>query len=223
MEMTLALVAAAASVGSIHSLAPDHWVPFVALSRARRWPPMRTAALTALCGLGHVSVSVLFGVLAALLGLELLETFGRRLETLAGVLLVGFGVVYALWGLHIGVRRRWHDHGRGEPHWHPGGAHAHLHQHGTPMSAWALFVLFSADPCVAVIPLIFATAPLGWTRVLAVVAAYEIATIGTMVGLVMPARAAVAAVGGSWVDRYGDAMAGGVITIVGLAVLGLGL
>ena len=31
--MFWALAAAAASVGALHSLAPDHWVPFAALSR----------------------------------------------------------------------------------------------------------------------------------------------------------------------------------------------
>lgn len=75
----------------------------------------------------------------------------------------------------------------------------------------------------AVIPLIFAAAPLGWLSVLAVVAAYELATIGTMVALVVPARAAVTGLGGVWADRYGNAMAGGVIAIVGLAVLVSGL
>ena len=149
MDMTFALVAAAASIGSVHSLAPDHWVPFVALARAGRWSTKRTATLTAACGLGHVTVSVVLGLVAALLGLELLEIFGRRLEAVAGLCLIGFGVVYALWGLHVGIRRHWHHHGHGGLHWHAGGAHGHVHEDETPMSAWALFLLFSADPCVA--------------------------------------------------------------------------
>ena len=90
------------------------------------------------------------------------------------------------------------------------------------MTPWTLFLLFSADPCVAVIPLMFATAPLGWTSTLCVAAAYEIATIGTMVMLVLPARAAATAVRGAWADRYGDALAGGAIAVVGVVVVGLG-
>ena len=31
-----ALALAAASVGALHSLAPDHWVPIAAVARARR-------------------------------------------------------------------------------------------------------------------------------------------------------------------------------------------
>lgn len=221
--LTLTLIAAAASLGSVHTLAPDHWMPFAALSRAEGWTARRTAAITACCGLGHVTVSVLLGLVSALLGLELLQAFGRRLESVAGFVLIAFGVVYGLWGLHRAVRSRWHDHGHGHVHWHGGHAHAHTHATDARLTPWMLFLVFCADPCVAVIPLIFAAAPLGWGATLAVVASYEIATIGTMVVLVLPVRAAAATIRGGWVDRFGDALAGGVIAVVGLAVMSLGL
>ena len=32
-----ALIAGAATVGTLHTLAPDHWLPFAALGRANRW------------------------------------------------------------------------------------------------------------------------------------------------------------------------------------------
>ena len=83
--------------------------------------------------------------------------------------------------------------------------------------------MFSVDPCVAVIPLMFASAPLGWGSTLAIVAGYEAATITTMVLLVLPARAAALTVRGVWADRYGDALAGGVVALVGLAVVSLGI
>jgi hypothetical protein len=69
----------------------------------------------------------------------------------------------------------------------------------------------------------FAAAPLGWASTLAVVASYELATIGTMVALVLPARAVATAVRSTWADRYGDALAGGVIASVGVVVVSLGL
>ncbi len=232
MPLTFALVVAAASIGSIHTLAPDHWAPFAALARAERWSSWRTAGITAWCGLGHVTVSVVLGLAAALFGLELLEVFGRRLESVAGFLLIAFGVAYGLWGIHTSIGSRWHDHGDGPPHWHTDGHHhhhhhGHSHQHagaaGPRMTPWTLFLLFSADPCVAVIPLMFAAAPLGWASLLAVVTAYELATIATMVGLVLPARAAVNAVRAAWIDRYGHAVAGGLIVSVGILVASLGL
>ena len=226
--LTLALVAAAVSLGSIHTLAPDHWVPFAALARSERWSPRRTALITAACGLGHVTASVALGLLGLLFGLELLQTFGQRMESVSGLLLIGFGLAYGTWGLHRSFRARAHDHAHAHGHAHghlinhqsPATSHDDLHR---PLTAWTLFLLFSADPCVAVIPLLFAAAPLGWPGIVAVVLAYEVATIGTMVALVLPARAAAGAVHGAWVDRWGDAIAGGVVALIGIVVVSLGI
>ena len=57
-----ALALGAATVGSLHTLAPDHWVPFAVLSRARGWNLGRTARVTLLCGFGHVTASALLGL-----------------------------------------------------------------------------------------------------------------------------------------------------------------
>jgi nickel/cobalt exporter len=219
MTAAPALVAAAISIGSIHTLAPDHWVPFAALARAQRWSARRTALITAACGLGHVTGSVVLGLLSVFLGVELLQRFGQRVEGASGLLLIGFGVAYAVWGLRRSARA--HRHARGHHY-------GHSHHHGlgdspSSLSPWALFLLFSADPCVAVIPLIFAAAPLGWPATLSVIVAYEVATIATMVALVLPTRAAATVARGAWVDRHGDALAGAVVALVGMAVLGLGI
>ena len=233
MNLTVALIGAAASLGSIHTVAPDHWVPFAALARAEKWSARRTALVTAGCGLGHVTVSVLLGTLGLLFGLELLEMFGRRMESMAGLLLIGFGVAYAVWGIRraLGGHAHVHVHG-GHVHVHAHARERDSHQHHAPpgeprpprrSTAWTLFLLFSADPCVAVIPLMFAAAPLGWMRTILVVVAYELATIATMVALVMPARAAANTVRGAWADRWGDALAGAVVAVIGLVVIGMGI
>jgi nickel/cobalt transporter (NicO) family protein len=231
------LALAAVTVGSLHSLAPDHWVPFAALARAQGWRPPKTAAITALCGFGHVTVSVLLGLLALVFGLEMLEVFGRRMEAVAGLLLISFGLVYAL----VGLRRalQWTLTGpqssgvmAGRP---PAHAHVHSHSHGHhhshvtlgehtvhSMTGWTLFLLFSADPCVAVIPILFAAAPLGGWETVTVVAAYEMATIATMVMLVLPASAAASRWRAAWLNRFGDAAAGAVIATTGMMVAALG-
>jgi nickel/cobalt exporter len=225
--LTGVLVAAAIAVGSLHTLAPDHWVPFAALGRARKWTARRTVAITAICGLGHVTVSVLLGLLALAVGLEMLELLGRRMESLASVLLIAFGLAYALIGLRRALGRRLadvHDHGRiahHHPHVHALG-HDHHDRRGGSMTAWTLFLLFCADPCVAVVPILFAAAPLGALNTAVVVAAYEVATVGTMVGLVVAASAAASRVQGRLFDVYGDAAAGAVIAAVGVAVTVIG-
>ncbi len=208
---TLALTAV--TIGSLHTAAPDHWVPFAILARARNWSARRTAGLTLLCGFGHVTVSALLGLIGLFFGVRLLESFGHRMGSFAPLLLIGFGVVYGLWGLRRAVPPRLHGH-----------SHAHYdHVHDpSRVSAGTLFLLFSADPCVAVVPLLFAAAPLGAARTIAIVLLYEAATLATMLAFVLPARAGTRVFRAPWLDRYGDAAAGGVIATVGLMVAGLG-
>jgi hypothetical protein len=208
-----ALAVTAASVGSLHSLAPDHWVPFAAVARAQGWSASRTARVTLACGFGHVTVSVLLGLLALLFGLTVFQAFGRRLESVAGVLMIAFGLGDGLWGLRRVAGDRLHGHS----HAH----YDHVHEAGR-MTAWSLFLLFCADPCVAVIPILVAAAPLGVLKTAAVVVVYEAATIVAMLVLVLPARAGVRMVRGRWLDRYGDAAAGGIIAAVGFLVARLG-
>lgn len=210
----LALLGGAVSVGSLHSLAPDHWVPFAALARAQEWTARRTAFVTFLCGMGHVTVSALLGLLGLFFGRELFERIGSRMESVAGLLLIGFGLAYGVWGLRRAAGTRLHGH----PHAH----YDHVHD-PSRATAWSLFVLFSADPCVAVIPLLFAAAPLGTARTLAIVLLYEATTIGTMVPLVLSARAGAVRLRLPFLDRWGDAVAGGVIVLTGLVVGFLGI
>ncbi len=208
---TLAL--AALTGGPLHSRAPDHWVPFAALARAQGWSAGRTARITFCCGLGHVTVSVAAGLLGLVFGIELLAAFGRLMEAVAGLLLIGFGLAYAIWGLRGTAGRHLHGH----THVH----YDHVHEPAR-MTAWSLFLLFSADPCVAVVPLLFAAAPLGVASTAAIVVLYEAATIITMIVLVLPARAGARVIRAPWLDRYGHVAAGAVIVFVGLAVAGLG-
>ena len=49
----------AASIALIHTIfGPDHYLPFVVLSKARKWSNLKTVWITILCGIGHVGSSV---------------------------------------------------------------------------------------------------------------------------------------------------------------------
>ncbi len=211
--MIAALVLGAMAVGALHTIAPDHWLPFAALARSRGWSARRAARTTILCGFGHVTVSAALAVAALFVGLTVMHSFGARLESKAIYLMIAFGVVYMIWGLRRDPLSVLH------PHRH---AHGH-HDHDHGLTEWSLFVLFSADPCVAVMPMIMAAAPSGWSGVAAVIVGYEIATLGTMVALVSAAHAGARTLRAPWLDRYGDAAAGGLIAVMGVTVAALGL
>lgn len=200
-----ALVAGAATVGFLHTLAPDHWMPFAALGRANRWPAARVVRTTILCGLGHVTVSAILSLLAAYAGLQVIERVGSRLAEQATFLLILFGALYLMWGL-----------------WRSFSAHHHRHWHG-PITAGSLFVIFSLDICVALMPLVFAAMASGPAAVAAVILTYELATIGTMIALVLLSHHGAERLHFSWLDRFGQATAGAVIVVVGGAMVLLGV
>jgi nickel/cobalt exporter len=223
-QVTLALMLTAGTVGALHSLAPDHWVPFAALARARNWTPLRTARLAFFCAVGHVSVSAIFGIVAVLIGREAVEAFGTTLAAAAPLLLIAFGLVYmtlALWRATRGELLHQADHLDGTPHTH-GHLHGH-HHHRRSATEWGLFLLFCADPCIALIPMIVAASARGWGAVGGVIAVYELATIAAIVVLVQLAHAGARRLRFGWFDRYGDVVAGGMILVVGTLVTLLGI
>ena len=211
LASTLAI--AAATVGALHSLAPDHWLPIAAVSRARSWPTRRTARVALLCGFGHVTVSVALGLIALFSGTAVVSALGARSGAVAGLLLIGFGVAYALWGARHVIVRKLHGHD-----------HKHFdHVHDPARTTvWSLFAIYCADPCVAVVPIVFAAAPLSRVATLAIVIVYEAATIATMVALTLTARAGASQLRGKWVERYGDSLAGAMIVATGIVVAVLG-
>lgn len=208
------LLLAAGAVGVLHTLAPDHWLPIAAVGRARNWSNRRTARVAFLCGFGHVTVSALLGVIALVSGTAVVEAFGAHSASVAGVLLIGFGIAYALWGARHAIMRKLHGH-----------SHEHFdHVHDpSKTSTWALFAIYCADPCIAVIPIIFAAAPLSIPATIGIVVFYEIATISTMVALAVAARAGSSVIKGRWVDRYGDSAAGALIALTGAFVALVGI
>jgi ABC-type nickel/cobalt efflux system permease component RcnA len=222
-QWLFALMLTAATVGALHSLGPDHWLPFAALARAKNWTPLRTARLAVVCGAGHVTVSALLGVLAVLIGREAVEAFGTSLHDSAPLLLIAFGFAYmtlALW--RMSRRKILHhvDHLEGVPHDH---GHGHHHQHERGLTEWGLFVLFCCDPCIALIPMIVAASTGGWGAIGAVVIVYEIATIAAIVVLVQLAHAGARKVRFPWLDRYGEAVAGALIILLGTFVTLVGI
>ena len=125
------LYGTAATIGVIHTLlGPDHYLPFVAMSRAGRWSLARTVTVTLLCGMGHVLGSVLVGLVGIALGAAVfsLESIEAARGQIAGWLLIGFGLAYTAWGL----RRAYRDQPHAHVHVHADGTvHAHEHVHDT--------------------------------------------------------------------------------------------
>lgn len=237
-EPTLAvLLASAAAIGVVHTAAgPDHYIPFIALSRLGRWTLMRTVAITALCGAGHVLGSVALGLLGIAFGWTVgsLESVEGSRGDIAGWLLTGFGVAYLAWGIRAAIRNRPHSHvhvhADGTVHSHPhthDGEHAHVHADGesAPKGTawWVLFVIFVFGPCEPLIPLLMYPAAMQSAMSVALVAiVFGVATLATMLLAVLLGLYGLALVPWRGTARLAPALAGAALTACGLAVtLGL--
>lgn len=238
---SLTLCLTAITVGAVHTLlGPDHYVPFVAMSRAGGWSLVKTLRVTAACGLAHVAGSVVIGLVGLVLGLAVmrLETLEAFRGDVAAWLLIGFGLAYAVWGLvRAGRSHGPHDHAHmhadGTVHAHPH-AHdtAHLHVHApraAPASSaqvwspWLLFLVFAFGPCEPLIPLLmYPAAKASWWAVAAVALAFAAATIATMSIAVVVLRRGAALLPAKRLERYSHALAGAAILACGVLItLGL--
>ena len=230
------LLITAASLGFFHTLfGPDHYLPFIMMSRARRWTLPRTIGITFLCGLGHVGSSILFGVIGIVLGvsvsrLEFLEGFRGNI---AAWMIIVFGFLYFLWGVRKAALNKphehWHVHKNGEKHRHDH-LHAddHKHRHDDKgkqnITPWILFTIFVFGPCEPLIPvLMYPAAKASIPGLIAVTAVFSSVTILTMLTLVLIATLGVNFLPLGRMERYMHAIAGAMIFLSGFGIVFLGL
>ena len=238
------LLITAATIGVVHTITgPDHYVPFIAMSRVGRWSLTKTMAITLACGVGHVLSSVVLGGLGIGLGWAVggLEIFEGIRGGLAGWLLLGFGLAYTAWGIRRAIRHRPHAHvhahvnGRVHVHKHDHtGNHTHVHtlQYARPasdeeragsMTPWILFTIFVFGPCEPLIPiLMYPAAELNVGGIVLVALVFGLFTIATMTAIVVPAYVGLTQLRVTGLARYSHAIAGLAITACGVAIkLGL--
>ena len=103
------LIISAASIAFVHTLlGPDHYVPFIAMAKARGWSLPKTLRVVLLCGSGHLVGSVALGILGIVAGIELtrLEWVESQRGELAAWALCIVGALYCVWGLRHAYRQR---------------------------------------------------------------------------------------------------------------------
>jgi ABC-type nickel/cobalt efflux system permease component RcnA len=142
----LLLIGAVATVGVLHTIVPDHWVPIALMARQRGWSRAETARAALQAGTGHVLSTLLIAVIVWLAGVAFADRFGRALDTASSLALIGFGgwIAIAAW-------RELHDHGgHGHSHAHAqpaGGVHGpELHRIPTPSGPIELSIYETGAP-----------------------------------------------------------------------------
>ncbi len=230
------LLATAASIGFIHTVTgPDHYLPFIVLAKARDWKRAKTLWITFWCGIGHVVGSVVLGLVGISLGVlvQRMEWIESIRGQLAAWLLIGFGLLYGIWGMKKAMQKKTHTHEHAHEdgthhhhtHTHLGG-HTHIHTEKDPksMTPWILFLIFVFGPCEPLIPLLMVPASKNsLTGLILVTLIFAAVTIATMMMMVSLALAGFHFIHLKKAERYAHAIAGFTLFLSGLGIQFLGL
>jgi len=225
------LTGTALTIGFLHTLlGPDHYLPFIVMSKASQWSMFKTIWITVLAGLGHVLSSVLVGIIGIAAGIAIaeIEFFEGFRGNLAAWAFIIFGAGYLIWGIYKAVKNKPHKH----LHFHEDGSiHEHEHTHELQhkhqhksITPWILFTIFFLGPCEPLVPILMypaATSSVWGTEL--VTTAFSLATIGTMTLIVILATFGIKIIKTDKLERYMHAIAGATIMLAGMAIQFLGL
>ena len=234
------LLVAAASIGFLHTLmGPDHYLPFIVISKARNWSLVKTSWITFLCGIGHVAGSIVLGLIGAALGIAVgkLESVESVRGDLAAWAFIAFGLTYFAWGVRRALKNKPHTHEHfhsdGSLHRHEHKHHEeHAHAHGVKsnekekvnITPWVLFTIFVFGPCEPLIPiLMYPASQSSWGAMLVVAAVFAATTISTMLAIVLLTAKGISFLPMGKLERYNHALAGFIIFASGAGIKWLGL
>jgi sulfite exporter TauE/SafE len=224
------LLITAATLGFVHTaLGPDHYLPFIVLSKARNWSQTKTLWLTFIGGVGHISGSVVLGILGVALGISVhkLEAIEAHRGNLVGWMLIAFGVFYSLYGIYKYLKNGGHSH---LPHFLLPKKIRGLHhlpmsedepqkEDVTRLTPWILFLIFVFGPCEVLIPLLmYPAAEHNVLGVIAVTVIFGAGTILTMLTVVFLGYKGSTLIKIRNREKYLHLAAGVIILIAGLGV-----
>jgi sulfite exporter TauE/SafE len=236
MNDSIALLSVTAvSIGFFHTLlGPDHYLPFIVLSQAKKWSLKKTMVITFLCGLGHVLSSVILGLVGILVGVSVtklvsVESFRGNI---AAWLFIAFGLVYMIISIRNLIKKKKHSHS----HYHIGGVkhyhhhnhqeeHTHIHQEEViNTTPWILFLIFFFGPCEPLIPiLMYPAAENNISGSIIVSILFSVVTIGTMMSIVLVFKLGISKINLKPIEKYSHLIAGAMIFLSGMAIQFLGL
>lgn len=230
------LITTAATIGLIHTLTgPDHYLPFIVISKARNWTVPKTLWITFWCGIGHVLGSVVLGLVGISLGVLLvrLQWIESVRGELAAWLLIGFGLLYGIWGMKKAMQKKSHTHSHfhqdgtqhQHTHMHLGGhTHVHANEDTQSLTPWILFIIFVFGPCEPLIPLLMVPAAKNSLfGLITVTVIFAMTTITTMIVMVGLALKGIQFIHLKKAERFAHALAGFTLLLSGLGIKFLGL
>ena len=222
------LISAAITIACLHTvMGPDHYLPFIAIAKARGWRFGKTLMWVIICSCGHVWSSVVLGLGGAALGWSLTKV--KWLENvrggIAGWALLVFGLLYGIWGLFRAYKNIPHKH---FDTYEDGSIYVYEHKHGAAVQSserhkvtpWVMFIIFLLGPCEPMIPLLFFPAAKSSTHgMIILIIVYTFFTLLTMITMVIIGYFGLAFLKTEKLERYMHALGGLTLFICGIGMV----
>ena len=199
----------------IHTVTgPDHYLPFIAIAKARNYSLKKTLLWTFICGIGHIGSALLialgFVYLAHFLNQEQFAWLEEHRSDVAAWALILLGVVYIIFALRHKLQHKLRA-----PHNH--------HHHDLPkdknISIWVIFIIFVLGPCEALLPILTAASVLSTKAVISSTFIFSIATIAAMMAMVSIGLLGLQKLHWHKLENWTHELAGLTIMLCGVAIL----
>jgi hypothetical protein len=224
------LMITAISIACLHTLAgPDHYVPFIALSKSRAWTIRKTIFWTIICGVGHVLSSVVLGLVGAGIGFSLNQIgwLESARGNIAGWMILLFGLIYSLYGIYTYRKNRLHK------HFESSGDQLYVYEHREeeapsikerhPVTPWVMFLIFILGPCEPMIPLLFFPAAQNDPfNLVVLIIVYTVFTLLIMLGVVLLGYYGFDFLKSHKIERLLPFMSGVTILVCGIGMVFMG-
>ena len=226
------LILVAGTVGFLHSVLPDHWVPLAVIARTQKWTILRTAKVSLLASVGHVVTSMVLAGIIDVIGLQFRTMFETQQGHIVGAILIATGVGFLIWTFtghdHGHEHQHHHQHEHQHDEWKPGhhgtSGTGHDHPHEAQGSRASRIVGIAvpfgaaASPDLTILPIALAASGVGVAAVAGALVSFSVVTLATFVLLTVGATVAGYQFRGEWLEKNGMLLTALVLIAIGTAV-----
>jgi hypothetical protein len=196
------LLIGAIAISVLHAALPNHWLPFVLVGRAQKWEDKKILRISFFAGTGHVVMTGIFGLIAALVGGLILSSLDLLLLPVTSGILIVIGSIYVVLGYRTKIE----------------GAEGHHHDIPDNATSTSLVLMLTLSPCEAMIPIFFAASPYGLESLLLLVVVVSLATIGAILLLVYLTMKGYERIHSHWLEKNDRIVVGAALILLGILV-----
>jgi sulfite exporter TauE/SafE len=221
------LILTTISICCLHTITgPDHYLPFIALSKTKSWTVNKTVFWTLLCGLGHVLGSLVLGSAGIALGWSLsrMGWLENVRGSLAGWIMFSFGLAYFAYAFVQLRKNKLHK------HFDVYGNEIYVYEHRDGevvypsekrvVTPWIIFIIFLLGPCEPLIPLLsFPAAKHSFANIIIIISVFTLVTLIIMVTMVLMGYYGISFLKLDKLEKYSSILAGVTVILCGVGML----